>query len=89
MEIIWMLIIGLVVGVLAKLIMPGEDPGGVVVTMLIGVIGSVLAGLVGRSAGWYATGESAGFIASVIGAVVILAIYRLLVYRRIRPAPPR
>lgn len=82
MHILWMLIIGLVVGALAKLIMPGKDPGGVIVTMLIGVAGALIAGFLGRAAGWYQEGESAGFIASIIGALLLLGIYRLVVGRR-------
>jgi uncharacterized membrane protein YeaQ/YmgE (transglycosylase-associated protein family) len=82
MHILWMAIIGLVIGALAKLIMPGRDPGGVVITALIGIAGSLLAGMLGRAAGWYREGESAGFIASVIGAIVLLAIYRAIVGRR-------
>jgi uncharacterized membrane protein YeaQ/YmgE (transglycosylase-associated protein family) len=84
MHIIWMLIIGLVVGAIAKLIMPGKDPGGIIVTMLIGVAGALIAGLIGRSLGWYQAGETAGFIASIIGAVILLAIYRLIVGRTAR-----
>ena len=76
MHIIWMLIIGLVAGALAKLIMPGKDPGGVIVTMLIGVAGSLIAGFLGRAVGWYKEGENGGFIASVIGALILLAAYR-------------
>jgi uncharacterized membrane protein YeaQ/YmgE (transglycosylase-associated protein family) len=82
MYILWMLIIGLVVGAVAKLIMPGRDPGGILITMLIGVAGSIIAGLIGRSAGWYAQGESAGFIASIVGAIALLAIYRMAIGRR-------
>lgn len=82
MHILWMLIIGLVIGALAKLIMPGKDPGGIIITMLLGIAGSLIAGAIARAAGWYAPGEPAGFIASVIGAVVLLAIYRLIVHRR-------
>jgi uncharacterized membrane protein YeaQ/YmgE (transglycosylase-associated protein family) len=82
MHILWMLIIGLVVGALAKLIMPGRDPGGILITMLIGVAGAMIAGLIGRSLGWYAHNEGAGFIASIIGAVLLLAIYRVAVGRR-------
>ena len=81
MSFLWMLIIGLIVGALAKLFMPGRDPGGVVVTMLIGLAGAALAGFLGRAVGWYAPGDAAGFIASVIGAVVLLAIYRALTNR--------
>jgi len=82
MEILWMVIIGLVVGALAKLVMPGKDPGGIVVTALIGVAGAVLAGFLGRAVGWYGAGEGAGFIASIIGAVLLLAIYRAVIGRR-------
>lgn len=77
MHILWMLIIGLIVGAIAKFIMPGKDPGGIIVTMLIGIAGSLIAGFVGRSLGWYAAGEPAGFIASVVGAILLLIIYRL------------
>ncbi|HVK84771.1 MAG TPA: GlsB/YeaQ/YmgE family stress response membrane protein [Kofleriaceae bacterium] len=82
MHILWMLIIGLVVGALAKLIMPGKDPGGIIVTMLIGVAGALIAGFLGRAAGWYREGESSGFIASLVGALLLLGIYRLVVGRR-------
>jgi uncharacterized membrane protein YeaQ/YmgE (transglycosylase-associated protein family) len=77
-----MIVVGLVVGALAKLIMPGHDPGGLIVTILLGIGGSIVAGLAGRAVGWYQAGEPAGFVASVIGAVIILAIYRLIVGRR-------
>ena len=80
--IIWRLIVGLIVGALAKLIMPGKDPGGVIVTMLLGIAGSFIAGWIGRALGWYAAGQRAGFIASVIGAIVLLAIYRVIIGRR-------
>jgi uncharacterized membrane protein YeaQ/YmgE (transglycosylase-associated protein family) len=81
MSFLWMLIVGLVVGAIAKLFMPGRDPGGAIVTMLIGIAGSVIAGFIGRAAGWYAEGQSAGFIASIVGAVLLLVIYRALVGR--------
>jgi uncharacterized membrane protein YeaQ/YmgE (transglycosylase-associated protein family) len=78
MGIIVALIIGLIAGALAKLIMPGRDPGGILVTMLLGVAGAVLAALLGRAVGWYDDpGEGPGIIASVVGAVVLLAIYRM------------
>ncbi|MDQ3370575.1 MAG: GlsB/YeaQ/YmgE family stress response membrane protein [Myxococcota bacterium] len=77
-----MLIIGLIVGALAKLIMPGKDPGGIIVTMLIGVAGAFIAGFLGRSLGWYSSGEPAGFLASIVGAIVLLAGYRFLIARR-------
>src|SRR5262245_57022587 len=83
MGILWALIVGLIVGALAKLFMPGRDPGGIIVTMLLGVAGSLLAGFVGRAFGWYHSGaHGAGIIASVIGAMVLLGIYRLVVRRR-------
>ena len=78
---IWMIIVGLVVGAVAKLLMPGRDPGGVVITILIGIAGSVIAGFVGRSIGWYGAGDSVGFIASILGAIVLLVWYRALVGR--------
>jgi len=77
-----MIIVGLIVGAIAKLLMPGRDPGGIIVTMLLGIAGSILAGFLGRSIGWYQQGEPVGFLASVIGAIIILAIYRLIVGRR-------
>jgi uncharacterized membrane protein YeaQ/YmgE (transglycosylase-associated protein family) len=81
MAFLWMLVVGLVVGALAKLFMPGRDPGGVIVTMLIGLAGAALAGFLGRAVGWYDAGQAAGFIASVLGAVLLLVIYRVLVGR--------
>jgi uncharacterized membrane protein YeaQ/YmgE (transglycosylase-associated protein family) len=82
MHILWMLIVGLVVGALAKLIMPGRDPGGIFITMLLGVAGAMLAGFLGRSLGWYYENEGAGIIASVIGSVILLGLYRMVVGRR-------
>jgi uncharacterized membrane protein YeaQ/YmgE (transglycosylase-associated protein family) len=86
MGILITLLIGLVVGALAKLVMPGKDPGGIIVTMLLGVAGAFVAGMLGRAFGWYRTpGDAPGIIASIIGAVVILGIYRLVAGRRHRP----
>lgn len=83
MGILWTLIIGLVVGAVAKLIMPGRDPGGIIVTMLIGVAGALLAGFLGRALGWYADpGQGPGIIASIIGAIVLLWLYRIFTRRR-------
>ncbi|MGN6393068.1 MAG: GlsB/YeaQ/YmgE family stress response membrane protein [Gemmatimonadales bacterium] len=83
MGFLWTLIIGLVVGAIAKLLMPGKDPGGVIVTMLIGVAGALLAGFLGRSLGWYQNpGEGPGIIASIIGAMILLLLYRLFIGRR-------
>jgi uncharacterized membrane protein YeaQ/YmgE (transglycosylase-associated protein family) len=83
MGILWTLIIGLVVGAIAKLIMPGRDPGGIIVTMLIGVAGAMLAGFLGRAMGWYSdAGTGPGIIASIIGALILLFLYRLFTGRR-------
>ncbi len=83
MSILWTLIIGLVVGAIAKLLMPGKDPGGYIVTMLIGVAGALLAGFLGKQLGWYNNpGEGPGIIASIIGAMVLLLLYRLFIGRR-------
>lgn len=82
MHIIVTLIVGLIVGALAKLIMPGKDPGGIVVTMLLGVAGAVIAGVIGHALGWYETREAPGIIASILGSVVVLGIYRAAIARR-------
>ncbi len=77
------IIFGLIVGVIAKLLMPGRDPGGFVITILLGIAGSILGGFIGRALGFYGPGtRGAGWIISIIGAVVILAIYRAIVGRR-------
>jgi uncharacterized membrane protein YeaQ/YmgE (transglycosylase-associated protein family) len=76
------LVIGLVIGVIAKLLMPGKDPGGCIITMLLGIAGAFVAGYLGRAMGWYLPGQPAGFIASVIGAMLLLLIYRLIAGRR-------
>jgi uncharacterized membrane protein YeaQ/YmgE (transglycosylase-associated protein family) len=82
MHIITMLFIGLIAGALAKLVMPGKDPGGIFVTMLLGVGGSFVAGVLGRAVGLYRTpGRGPGLIASIVGALVLLAIYRLAIGR--------
>jgi uncharacterized membrane protein YeaQ/YmgE (transglycosylase-associated protein family) len=81
MSILWMLIVGLVVGAIAKALMPGRDPGGIVITMVIGVVGALVAGFLGRSLGWYGENEGAGIIASILGAVILLAGYRMVAGR--------
>jgi uncharacterized membrane protein YeaQ/YmgE (transglycosylase-associated protein family) len=75
---LWEILIGLVVGVIAKLIMPGKDPGGILITIAIGIAGSIGATFLGQLIGWYKQGQSAGFLMSVLGAVLILWIYRLI-----------
>ena len=80
--ILWTLLIGFIVGAIAKLLMPGRDPGGCIVTILLGIVGAIVAGYLGRAVGWYEPGQPAGFIASVIGAMLILLIYRLVIGRR-------
>ena len=81
MHVLIVLIIGLVIGGLAKLVMPGRDPGGILVTMLLGVAGAFVAGFLGHSFGWYAVGEGPGILASILGSVILLAIYRAAVGR--------
>jgi uncharacterized membrane protein YeaQ/YmgE (transglycosylase-associated protein family) len=83
MDFLWTLIIGLIVGAIAKLLMPGRDPGGFLVTMLLGVAGALLAGFLGRAMGWYDNpGSGPGIIASVLGAMLLLFLYRIFTRRR-------
>ena len=82
MGIIGWILFGLVVGIIGKLLMPGRDPGGFVITILLGIGGALLGGFVGQSLGFYREGEPAGFIMAVIGSIVLLLIYRLFVGRR-------
>jgi uncharacterized membrane protein YeaQ/YmgE (transglycosylase-associated protein family) len=76
------IVIGLLAGGIAKLLMPGKDPGGCVITILLGIAGALLAGFIGKSIGWYDQNEAAGFIAAIVGAFLILLIYRLVLRRR-------
>ncbi|MEA3063946.1 MAG: hypothetical protein QOJ27_374 [Sphingomonadales bacterium] len=76
------IIIGAIAGAIAKAIMPGRDPGGCIVTILLGIGGAVLAGWLGNMLGWYRQGQGAGFIAAIVGAIVILFIWRLIAGRR-------
>ncbi len=78
MYLLWMIVIGFLAGAVAKLLMPGRDPGGFVVTTLLGIAGALLAGWLGRVMGYYQEGDKAGFIAAVIGAFLILGIYHLI-----------
>ena len=77
-SLLWELIIGLIVGAVAKLLMPGKDPGGIWITMALGIAGSIVATYLGQVMGWYREGQTAGFIMSVVGAIVLLVIYRLV-----------
>ena len=77
----WMLF-GLIVGALAKLVMPGRDPGGIIVTMVIGIVGALLGGWLGRAVGWYGPNDGAGYLVSILGAILLLWIYRMVVARR-------
>jgi uncharacterized membrane protein YeaQ/YmgE (transglycosylase-associated protein family) len=79
---IWTLIVGLIVGAIAKFLMPGRDPGGFIITMILGVAGAFIAHFLGANLGWYEEGEPAGFVASVIGAVILLTLYRAISGRR-------
>ena len=81
MHLIWTLIIGLVIGAVAKLLMLGRDPGGIIVTMLLGIAGSFVATFLGQAIGWYRAGSGAGFIASVLGAMLLLFLYRMFAGR--------
>ena len=78
MGIIWTIIIGLVVGFVAKLLMPGRDPGGFIITVLLGIAGALVATYGGQAMGLYEAGQGAGFIGSVVGAIVLLVIYRMI-----------
>ena len=76
------IVFGLIVGVVAKLLMPGRDPGGFIITVLLGIAGALLGGWAGRALGWYGPADNAGFLMSVGGAIVILAIYHAIFVRR-------
>jgi uncharacterized membrane protein YeaQ/YmgE (transglycosylase-associated protein family) len=82
MGILSWILFGLVVGVIAKLLMPGRDPGGFIVTILIGIAGALLGGFIGRALNLYAANEGAGWLMSILGAVVLLALYRMMVRRQ-------
>ena len=83
MGILSWILFGLVVGVIAKLLMPGRDPGGFIVTILLGIAGALIGGFVGRAMGFYAENEGAGWIMSILGAIILLALYRTMVRKRV------
>ena len=85
MTILGWILFGLIVGALAKLVMPGRDPGGIIVTMLLSIAGAVIGGFIGRALGYYGPGETAGWLMSFLGAIVLLFIYRMFVGRRTVP----
>ena len=76
------IVFGLIVGALAKLVMPGNDPGGIIVTILLGIAGALVGGLIGRAMGFYGTDQTAGYLMSIVGAIVLLALYRMVARRR-------
>ena len=86
MEFLAMLVVGLIAGALAKLFMPGDDPGGIIVTMLLGIAGAMAAGFLGRAVGWYGPNEAGpGIVAAIVGWMLLLGLYR--VFRRRTPRP--
>lgn len=80
--IIWILLVGLVIGAIAKLLMPGKDPGGCIITMLLGIAGAFVASFIGQKIGWYQPGQPSSFIAAIVGAMLLLLLYRLIAGRR-------
>ena len=78
MSVLGWIVFGLIVGIVAKLLTPGRDPGGFIVTILLGIVGALLGGFLGRAVGWYREGDPVGFVVAVIGAIVVLLIYRML-----------
>jgi uncharacterized membrane protein YeaQ/YmgE (transglycosylase-associated protein family) len=83
MGILSWILFGLVVGIIAKLLMPGRDPGGFIVTILLGIAGALLGGFVGRAMGFYGENQGAGWLMSIVGAIVLLLLYRMMVRRRV------
>lgn len=78
MHILWTIVIGFVVGAIARLLMPGRDPGGFIITILLGIAGAFVATYIGQHLGWYREGQPAGFIGAILGAILILIVYRLI-----------
>jgi uncharacterized membrane protein YeaQ/YmgE (transglycosylase-associated protein family) len=84
MDVLLWIVFGLVVGIVARLIMPGRDPGGIILTIVLGIVGAMLGGWLGRVMGLYREGEAAGFVMAVVGAIIILGLYRLVMPGRHR-----
>ncbi len=82
MGILTWILFGLVIGVIAKLLMPGRDPGGFIVTILLGIAGALVGGFIGRAMGFYGPNQGAGWIVSILGAIILLVLYRMMVRRR-------
>ena len=82
MGFIWAIIIGFIAGLIAKFLMPGRDPGGFIITTLLGIVGALVATWLGQAIGWYRPGEGAGLIGAVVGAIILLVIYRMVAGRR-------
>jgi uncharacterized membrane protein YeaQ/YmgE (transglycosylase-associated protein family) len=82
MGFIWTIIIGFIAGVIAKFLMPGRDPAGFIITTLLGIVGALVATWLGQAIGWYRAGEGAGLIGAVVGAIIVLAVYRAVMGRR-------
>jgi uncharacterized membrane protein YeaQ/YmgE (transglycosylase-associated protein family) len=78
LHLLWIIIIGFIAGAVAKFLMPGKDPGGFLITTALGVGGALIATYLGRLIGWYQEGQSAGFIAAVVGAIIVLVAYRVI-----------
>lgn len=85
MQYVWMVIVGFVVGLVARALLPGDQKLGIIMTAVLGIVGSFVAGFIGQAAGWYEAGQGAGFIGSVVGAIIVLFIYAKLVNK---PSPP-
>jgi uncharacterized membrane protein YeaQ/YmgE (transglycosylase-associated protein family) len=81
MGVIGWIVFGLIVGAVAKLLMPGRDPGGFIITILLGIAGALLGGFLGRSVGWYGPNDTAGFFMALAGSIILLLLYRLLLRR--------
>lgn len=82
MGFLWTIVIGFIAGLIAKFLMPGRDPGGFIITTLLGIVGALVATWLGQAVGWYRAGEGAGLIGAVVGAIIVLVVYRMVAGRR-------